>query len=132
MALNPAFAVFPKITNGLVTILNNNRDGVSGSGYVPFASGQPNGTRIAEIVVHATGTTVAGLSRIYISGVGIVGNPLFDEITIAAGTPSASVKATRISTTYNNLVLMSGQILNAANSIGPNQGFNILAFGADL
>ncbi len=90
------------------------------------------GTRIAEIVVQATGTTVAGLARVYISGVRIVGNPLFDEITIAAAIPSASVKATRISTTYNNLVLMSGQILNATNSVGPSQGFNIIALGADL
>jgi hypothetical protein len=132
MADNPAFAVIPEIGNGFVTILNNNRDGISGSGYVPFASGASNGSRIAEIVVQTTGTTVAGLARVYISGVGIVGNPLFDEITIAVAAPSASVKATRISTTYNNLVLMSGQILSATNSIGPAQGFNIIALGADL
>jgi hypothetical protein len=132
MADNPAFAVIPEIGNGFVTILNNNRDGISGSGYVPFASGASNGTRIAEIVIQATGTTVAGLARVYISGVGIVGNPLFDEITIAVAAPSASVKATRISTTYNNLVLMSGQILSATNSVGPAQGFNIIALGADL
>jgi hypothetical protein len=132
MADNPAFAVVPEIGNGFVTILNNNRDGISGSGYVPFVSGASMGTRIAEIVIQATGTTVAGLARVYVSGVGIVGNPLFDEITIAAVVPSASVKASRISTTYNNLVLMSGQILNATNSIGPAQGFNIIALGADL
>lgn len=132
MADNPAFAVIPEIGNGLVTVLNNNRDGVSGSGYVVFASGAGNGTRIAEIVVQATGTTVAGLARVHISGATLVGNPLFDEITIAAATPSASVKATRISTTYNNLVLQSGQFLNATNSIGPTQGFNIIALGADL
>lgn len=132
MADNPAFAVIPEIGNGLVTVLNNNRDGVSGGGYVVFASGARNGTRIAEIVVQATGTTVAGLARVYISGVGLIGNPLFDEITIAAATPSASVKATRISTTYNNLVLQSGHFLNATNSIGPTQGFNIIALGADL
>jgi len=132
MADNPAFAIFPEIGNGFVTILNNNRDGISGSGYVPFASGGRMGTRVAEIVVQATGTTAAGLARVYISGVGIVGNPLFDEITIAVAAPSASVKATRISTTYNNLVLMSGQILSATNSVGPSQGFNIIALGADL
>lgn len=132
MATAPSFAVFPEIGNGLVTVLNNNRDGTSGSGYVVFASGAANGTRVAEIVVQCTGTTVAGLARVYVSGFGITGNPLFDEITIAAATPSASVKATRISTTYNNLVLQSGQYLNAANSIGPTQGFNIIALGADL
>lgn len=133
MALNPSFAVFPEIGAGLVTVLNNNRDGTSGSGYVTFASGASNGTRIAEIVVQCTGITVAGLARVYVSGAGITGNPLFDEITIAAvAAPSASVKVTRISTTYNNLVLQSGQYLNAANSIGPTQGFNIIALGADL
>ncbi len=132
MADNPAFAVYPEIGNGFVSVLNNNRDGTSGSGYVTFASGIRGGTRIAEIVVMTTGTTVAGLARVFISGLGISGNPLFDEITILAATPSASTKATRISTTYNNLVLQSGQFLNATNSIGPAQGFNIIALGADL
>lgn len=133
MADNPAFAVYPEIGNGLVTVLNNTRDGVSGSGYVVFASGNRGGTRIAEIVVQCTGVTVAGLARVYLSGIGINGNPLFDEITITAvAAPSASVKTHRISTTYNNLVLQSGQVLNATNSIGPTQGFNIIALGADL
>lgn len=133
MATSPSFAVFPEIGHGLVTVLNNNRDGTSGSGYVTFASGASQGTRIAEIIVQTTGVTVAGLARVYISGVGITGNPLFDEITISAVTsPSASVKSNRSSTTYNNLVLQSGQFLNASNSIGPSQGFNIFALGADL
>lgn len=132
MATSPSFAVYPEIGAGLVTVLNNNRDGISGSGYVNFASGAPMGTRVAEIVVMTTGTTVAGLARVHISGAGITNNPLFDEITITANTPSASAKAYRISTVYNNLVLQSGQFLNATNSIGPTQGFNIFAFGADL
>jgi len=132
MATSPSFAVFPEIGHGLVTVLNNNRDGTSGSGYVTFVSGASQGTRIAEIVVQTTGVTVAGLARVYISGIGITGNPLFDEITIGAASPSASVKASRPVTTYNNLVLQSGQFLNASNSIGPSQGFNIFAFGADL
>lgn len=133
MADNPAFAVYPQIGNGFVSIQNTARDGTSGSGYVTFASGNGGGTRIAEIVVQCTGTTVAGLARVFMSGQGIVGRPLFDEITIAAATPSNSVKATRISTTYNNLVLQSGQLLFATNSIGgANQGFNIISFGADL
>lgn len=132
MATSPSFAVYPEIGHGLVTVLNNNRDGTSGSGYVTFASGASQGTRIAEIIVTTTGTVVAGLARIYISGAGITNNPLFDELTITATTPSASVKAYRLSTIYNNLVLQSGQFLNATNSIGSSQGFNIFAFGADL
>lgn len=131
MADNPAFAVIPEIGNALVTTLNNNRD-ATGAGLVVFASGAKNGTRIAEVVVQATGTTVAGLARVFISGASLSSPSLFDEITIAAATPSASVKATRISTTYNNLVLQSGQYLLAGNSVGPTQGFNIISLGADL
>ena len=131
MADNPTFAVYPELGAALVTVLNNNRDG-TGAGIVTFASGVRLGTRIAEIVVQATGTTSAALARVFVSGVGISGAVLFDEITIAAATPSATTKATRISTTYNNLVLQSGQYLNAGNSIGPAQGFYIIALGADL
>jgi len=131
MADNPAFAVNPELNGVLVTTLNNTRD-ATGSGLVPFASGLRLGTRIAEIVVQATGTTIAGMARVFVSGVGITNTSLFDEISIAAATPSASVKATRISTTYNNLILQSGQYLLASNSIGPNQGFYIIGMGADL
>jgi hypothetical protein len=131
MADNPAFAVYPELSSALVTVLNNNRDG-TGSGLVVFSSGVRLGTRVAEIVVQATGTTVAGLARVFVSGVGISGFSFFDEISIAVATPTASVKASRISTTYNNLVLQSGQYLLAGNSIGPTQGFYITALGADL
>ena len=131
MADNPAFAVYPELNGVLVSGLNNNRDG-TGAFLVPFASGIRSGTRIAEIVVQATGTTVAGLARVFVSGIGVTNVSLFDEITIAAATPSSSTKATRISTTYNNLVLQSGQYLLAGNSIGSTQGFYIISLGADL
>lgn len=138
MAENPVFAVFPEITNNLAFVVNTAKDG-TGSGFVTFASGARNGTRIAEIVVQATGTTAAGLIGIHLSGVGITTgvvpsgspSPLFDEITISATTSSASAKAYRLSTVYNNLVLQSGQFLLARNTIA-NQGINVIALGADL
>lgn len=137
MAVSPSFAVFPLIGNNLAFFANADRS--SATGLVVVASGAASGTRIAEIVVQATGTTVAGLIGIHISGFGITTGalptgspaPLFDEITIAAATASSSAKATRVSTTYNNLVLESGQFLLARNSTA-NQGINIIALGADL
>lgn len=130
MASSPAFAVYPEIGHGLVTIANANRDGISGSGYVVISSGASLGTRISEIVVQATGTTTAGMVRVYVSGAGITNSPLFDEISISAATPSASTKATRVSTTYNNLVLQSGQFLRATTHNA--EGINVFALGADL
>lgn len=137
MAISPSFAVYPIISNNLAFYANADRS--SNTGLVVFASGGISGTRIAEIVVQATGTTVAGLIGIHISGFGITTGsvptgspvPLFDEITIAAATASASAKATRVSTTYNNLVLESGQFLLARNSTA-NQGIQVIALGADL
>lgn len=136
MALAPSFAVYPIIGNCIAYYANTDRSSITGLAIL--ASGAASGTRIAEIVAQATGTTVAGLIGIHLSGVGITTGilptgtpiPLFDEITIAAATPSASTKATRISTTYNNLVLESGQFLLARNTI--NQGINVIALGADL
>ena len=130
MASSPAFAVYPEVGHGLLSIANTNRDGVTGSGYVVFCTGANNGTRIAEIVTQAVGTTTAGMVRVYISGVGITNSPLFDEISIAAATPAANTKATRVSTTYNNLVLMSGQFLRATTHNA--ESINIFALGADL
>lgn len=131
MASSPAFAVYPEIGHGLVTIANTNRDGISGSGYVVFASGASLGTRIAEIVTQATGVTTAGMVRVYISGFGITNSPLFDEISIGAvASPGASTKANRVSTTYNNLVLQSGQFLRATTHNA--EGINVFALGADL
>ena len=130
MAGNPAFAVFPIIGQAPLTIANTFRDGVSGSGYVTFASGSPSGCRVSEIVVQGITTTTAGMVRVYISGVDVVGSPLFDEISIAAATPSASVKATRISTVYNNLVLESGQFLRATTHNA--EAMNVFALGAYL
>lgn len=131
MASSPAFAVYPEVGHGLLSIANTNRDGVTGSGYVVFCTGASNGTRIAEIVTQAVGTTTAGMVRVYISGVGITNSPLFDEISISAvASPGASTKANRVSTTYNNLVLMSGQFLRATTHNA--ESINIFALGADL
>lgn len=130
MASSPAFAVYPEVGHGLLSIANTNRDGVTGSGYVVFCTGANNGTRIAEIVTQAVGTTTAGMVRVYISGVGITNSPLFDEISIAAATPAANTKATRVSTTYNNLVLQSGQFLRATTHNA--ESINVFALGADL
>ena len=56
---------------------------------------------------------------------------MFDEVSVAAATVSASVKGTRVSTTYNNLILPSN---NWKITVSNNnaEAINVFALGADL
>lgn len=128
MALSPAFAVAPRIGIAQLSVANTNRNGTSGT-YGTVISAGNSGTRIAEIVVQATGITTAGMVRVFTNdGTNV---RMFDEISIAAvASPGASTKATRISTTYTNLVLPSGWSLIASTHNG--EVMNVCALGADL
>jgi hypothetical protein len=127
MATTPSFATVPRIGMGQVTVANAGRDG-SGT-VVTILTGAATGTRIAEVVVQAIVTTTAGMVRLFLSN-GVT-TRLLDEVSIAVATPSASVKATRVSTTYNNLVLPDNtwSLIAATNNA---EAANVIAFGADL
>lgn len=128
MATSPVFAVTPRIGMCEVSVANANRDGVTGT-YADVIVGASTGTRVAEIVVQAAATTTAGMVRLFITDGSTT--RMFDEVSIAAATVSASVKATRVSTTYNNLILPNQNwkiIASTHNAVA----INVMALGADL
>jgi hypothetical protein len=127
MAADPVFAVTPRIAAVNVATANTNRDG---SGTVAtLITGAATGTRIAEIVVQARVTTTAGMVRIFLhDGTTFF---FFDEVSIAAATVSASVKGTRQSVIYNNLVLPSAS-WSVRVSTHNAESIDVTAFGADL
>lgn len=127
MATSPSFAVTPRIGMAQVSTANTNRDGTGT--VVTVLIGASTGTRIAEVVVQSVVTTTAGMVRLFLTN-GVT-TRLFDEISIAAATPSASVKATRISTTYNNLVLPDSTWSLIASTHNA-EASNVIALGADL
>jgi hypothetical protein len=128
MASNPVFAVTPRVGMAQVSVANTNLDGTTGT-YVDVITGASTGTRIAEIVVEASVTTTAGMVRLFLTDG--TNTRLFDEVTIAAATPSNTVKATRVSTTYNNLILPNQNWkIRASTHVG--NAINIFALGADL
>jgi hypothetical protein len=127
MAASPVFAVTPKIGAVQLSVANTNRDGTTGT-YGTLISAGNSGTRIAEISVQASGTTTAGMVRLFTNDG--TNNRMFDEISVAAASPTASVKATRISTTYTNLTLPSGWSIKASTHNG--EVINVFALGADL
>jgi hypothetical protein len=128
MASNPVFAVTPRIGMGQVSVANANRDGVTGT-YVDIIVGASTGTRVAEIVIQATVTTTAGMVRLFITDG--VSTRMFDEVAVAAATVSATVKGTRLSTTYNNLILPNASWKIIASTHNAH-AIEVFALGADL
>ena len=127
MAAEPVFAVTPRLSSVNVATANTNRDGTGT--VATLITGAATGTRIAEIVVQARVTTTAGMVRVFLYD----GSSyrFLDEYSIAAATVSASVKATRVSTTYNNLILPSASwsiVVSTHNA----ESIDVTAFGADL
>jgi hypothetical protein len=127
MATQPAFATVPRIGSAQVSAANTNRDGTGT--IVTVITGVAAGTRIAEVVVEATVTTTAGMVRLYLFDG--TNTRLFDEVAIAAATPSASVKTTRVSTVYTNLILPSASWQLRASTHNA-EAINVIALGADL
>lgn len=127
MALEPAFAVTPRIAAVNVATANANRDGTGT--VATLITGAATGTRIAEIVCQARVTTTAGMVRIFLYD-GTTYR-FFDEVAIAAATVSASVKGTRVSTLYSNLVLPNASwsvVVSTHNA----ESIDVVALGADL
>jgi len=127
MATSPSFAATPRLASVNIATANTNRDG---SGTVAtLITGASTGTRIAEIVIKARVTTTAGQVRVFLyDGTTYYA---FDEIAVAAASVSASVQGTRVSTTYNNLILPSAS-WSVRVSTNNAESIDVTALGADL
>jgi hypothetical protein len=124
---NPAF---PNVVNdGVVAIstANTNRDGTGTMGTVLTAG--TNGTRIEKVVIEAQGTTTAGMVRLFLHN----GTTAFliTEQTIAAVTPSATLKAEHYAITGDPfpLSIPSGWSLRASTHNA--EAFNVFGFAAN-
>ncbi len=127
MATSPVFAVTPRIGN--VSIATAESSYTAPTNVGTLITGASTGTRIAEIVVKCAATSAAAIVRIFLYD----GTTywLFDEVTVAAATGSATVQQTRVSTTFNNLILPSAAwSVRVTTSVA--QATHVTAFGADL
>jgi hypothetical protein len=127
MADSPAFAVTPRIGAANIATANANRDGTGT--VATLLTGAATGTRVAEIVVQARVTTTAGMVRLFLYD-GTTYR-FFDEIAVAAATVSGTVKGTRVSALYNNLILPSASwsLVVATHNA---ESIDVVALGADL
>ena len=127
MAASPVFAVTPRVAAVSISTAESSYTAPTNVGTL--ITGASTGTRIAEIVVKCAATSAAAIVRIFLyDGTNYW---LFDEVTIAAATGSATVQQTRVSVLYNNLILPSASwSVRVTTSVG--QATHVTALGADL
>jgi hypothetical protein len=132
MASTPQFATLINTAAALVSTANTNRDGTGAivdivTMRIALNGGQ--GGRIDGIVVDATGTTTAGMIRIYRKSAAAAYR-LLREIAVSAATPSGTVKAWTIPTTegadINGLLQFAGGI-----TLQPGEAISISTHNAE-
>jgi hypothetical protein len=134
MATDPQFAATVNLGAALLGAAETNLQ-VPTVTSVVFTAGS-SGSKIEEVIVEATATsltptTVAGI--VYLFLYDGTNYRLFDTVTIAAITASATVPGFRVRNTYGTLVLKSGWSLRASQSTSGNASIlTVLAFGGDL
>lgn len=129
MAVNPQFAATPRIGAAALPA-SADTSYTAPTNFATVITGVAAGTRIAEVVVQMTATVAsATMVRLFLND-GTT-NYLFDEIPIAAATGSQSVRQTRVSVLYNNLILPSNSWSLRATVHTVNAG-TVTALAADL
>lgn len=127
MATDPQFATTPARVVVQVTTANTARDG-SGTPVTILTAGS-SGTRVTSVDVVATGTTTAGVVRLFVHDGSNA--RLLDEILVPAISPSATVKVFRARLDYPApFVIPSGSSLRATTN--NTETFNIHVEAASL
>lgn len=120
MGTSANYASTPRAAFGQVTTANTNRDG-TGTIATIFTAGS-SGSRIDDIVIQATGTTTAGMVRLFLHDG--TNARLWAEVPVSAVTPSGTVQAWTSQLLNLSLILANGWSLRASTNNA--ETFNIL------
>jgi hypothetical protein len=126
MAANttPIFTLTPIVAVVQISTANTNRDGTGTMGTL--LTGATDGTRIEAIKIKATGTTTAGMVRIfYYDGTNV---RLLGEVPIAAVTPSATLPAYEATIPFKMVVPSAKEIRVSTEKA---ETFNVFAIGGN-
>lgn len=121
MSIHAQYASLVKTAAALVSAANTARDG-TGTLVTVFTAGASQGSRVDDITVTATGTTTAGMVRLFLHDG--TNARLWREVAVAAVTPSATVKAFTESLNNLALLLQPGWSLRAATHNA--ESFNVV------
>ena len=127
-----------------ISTANTNRDGTGTMTIVWTAPAfvdatNPGGSRIERIIVQATGTTTAGMVRIFVSNDATANTAantfLYEEVPVTAATPSTTVQAYSVAlqaVTYQTLFpIMIGPGCTLRVSTANAESFVVTAMGGD-
>lgn len=127
----PIFTITPRVGMVRISTANTGRDGSGTTGDV--LTGATSGTRVDRVVITATGTTTAGMVRLFIYD-GSANTRAWKENVVTAITVGASTAAytTTVSSPDSNsslLVLPNGYVLRASTHNA--ETFDVVAQGGD-
>ena len=127
-----------------ISTANTNRDGTGTMTILWTAPAfvdatNPGGSRIERILVQATGTTTAGMVRLFVSNDATANTAantfLYEEVPITAATPSTTVQAYSVAlqaVTYQTLFpIMIGPGCTLRVSTANAESFVVTAMGGD-
>lgn len=120
MSTTANYAATPRAAVAQISTANTARDG-TGTIATVFGAGT-SGSRIDDITVTATGTTTAGMVRLFLHDG--TNARLWAEIPVSAVTPSGTVQAFTASLSNQALILPNGWSLRA--STNNNETFNVI------
>jgi hypothetical protein len=121
MATAAQYAATVKSAQVQISTANSLRTGAGAIGTLII--GSTNGTRVDDLTITATGTTTAGVVRLFISdGTNI---RLWQEVLVSAITPSTTVQVFSYTILNQALLLQSGWYLAA--STDKAETFNVIA-----
>lgn len=132
MANQAQYVGTPKVGVGQVSAANTARDG-SGTIATIFTAGA-SGSRIDAINIKATGTTTAGMIRLFIHDG--TNARLLTELPVTALTPSGTLPAWEAQLNTNSMsqvlpiILPTGYSLRASTNNA--ETFNVIAIGGDF
>ena len=132
MALTPSYVATPRMGAMQLTAANTARDG-SGT-IVNVFTGGASGSRIDAIFLKATGTTTAGMIRLFVSDG--TNSRLIAELPVSPNTVAATNPSWQAQLTSNSLatvlplILPNGYSLRASTEKA--ETFNIVASGGDF
>jgi hypothetical protein len=121
MATAAQYAATPRTAVGQVTTANTNRNG-TGTIATIFTGGS-SGSRIDDISIVATGTTTAGVVRLFLND-GTT-SYLWQEILVSAITPSTTVQVFSY-TLLNQAIILASSSWSLRASTNNSETFNIL------
>lgn len=120
MAVQAQYASTVRTAQGQVSVANTNRDG-TGTIATIFTAGS-SGSRIDDIVIVATGTTTAGMVRLFLHDG--TNARLWQEVPVSAVTPSGTVPAWTSALLNQALILANGWSLRASTNNA--ETFNVI------